>query len=277
MTLTHEQVQRLTEPFEADEHEFIRGFAYIKEEAICGRLDEVDPEWSFTIIAEVTRETNREGATPTIALHARMTVGGVTRDAIGMASVEYMKNYNDRKTGELILRDHVEANEAEKSADTDALKRCARKFGIGRYLTNLPRDEKRNSLVTNTREMENWLSGKQPSPMPQKQAPQGRQDAPATPKKGDKRTFAVTQLETAITKDGKPYYRLTATDSTEILTFSRELFRAWGWADELVDSMQVDGFKTEIEVELTALATPRKDGKGLVWMAVIPEVSEIPF
>jgi len=60
----------------------------------------------------------------------------------------------------------TEANEGEKSAATDALKRCARLFGIGRYLLTLPDN------VKDVDSMARWLKSQgqthptQSSPQP---------------------------------------------------------------------------------------------------------------
>ncbi|MGI8747487.1 MAG: Rad52/Rad22 family DNA repair protein [Deinococcus sp.] len=86
--------------------------AYIDARAVQDRLDAVCPdEWSFAL--EVIPGT----ATPTVK--GRLTVLGVTREDIGEAG--------DGEMGTL------------KAATSDALKRCAVQFGIGRYLYDLPK------------------------------------------------------------------------------------------------------------------------------------------
>lgn len=125
MTITSEHLQILKAPFPPDDHEFLRGMAYLREGAIAERIEQVDPAWR----GEVVNISNREGV---ITVLYRMTLLGVIRENTGMAQVM------QSKAG-------AEANEAEKSATTDAFKRAARMFGVGRYLLSLPRhvnDEK---------------------------------------------------------------------------------------------------------------------------------------
>lgn len=124
MTLTIDDIKVLSKPFQRNEHEFTRGFVYITEEAIAARLDEVDPAWSF----EIQHVGIRDGQG---VCHARLTVKGVTRENVGMQSIETNK-------------DGREMGEAEKGATTDALKRCARLFGIGRYLLSAPKENEFN-------------------------------------------------------------------------------------------------------------------------------------
>ncbi|MHA0044249.1 Rad52/Rad22 family DNA repair protein [Deinococcus sp. PEB2-63] len=86
--------------------------AHIDARAVQDRLDAICPEaWSFTL--EVVPGTRQ----PTVK--GRLTVLGVTREDIGEAP--------EGDLGTL------------KAAASDALKRCAVHFGIGRYLYDLPR------------------------------------------------------------------------------------------------------------------------------------------
>ena len=124
MALTPEQLRILQRPFELDDHEFLeaRGqkLAYLKEDAVTARLEQADPSFTFEII-RLRREADQ-----TIC-EARLTVCGVWRDGVGMQG----------------------AGEADKGAATDALKRAARLFGVGRYLLNAPKNE---------REFKTWLA-----------------------------------------------------------------------------------------------------------------------
>ena len=85
---------------------------YTEEAPISERLDEVDPNWTFEITDKVV---NGNAA----AIYARLTVCGISRDCVGEGS---SNNPGD----------------AQKSAATDALKRGARLFGVGRYLQDAP-------------------------------------------------------------------------------------------------------------------------------------------
>lgn len=122
MTLTKEDVTALTKHFRPNEHEFRNNYAYITESAVGNRLDEVDPAWSWEIINEWTRDNQAICA-------GRLTICGVSRDGVGMQPLTIVSS----KDGKVL-----EGTEPEKSAATDALKRAARLFGIGRYLLDTP-------------------------------------------------------------------------------------------------------------------------------------------
>lgn len=153
-TLTREDVTALTRHFKPNEHEFVRTYAYITEQAITARLDEVDPAWTLTILD--THQRNEQ-----IIVTARLTIKGVSRDGVGMQKIE-RKETTDEKTGEI---KPFESGEPEKGAATDALKRAARLFGIGRYLLDLP------SGTNNIQAISRWLSGNGGSTKPTPPAP----------------------------------------------------------------------------------------------------------
>jgi len=119
--MTPQDIELLCKPFDRKDHEFTRGFVYITEGAITARLDAVDPLWSFQLQQVSVR--GRQAVA-----HARLSVNGVTRENIGMQTIEFVGTTDK------------EAGEAEKGAATDALKRCARLFGIGRYLLDAPKE-----------------------------------------------------------------------------------------------------------------------------------------
>jgi hypothetical protein len=123
--LTIEHLRILQRPFSVHEHEFKDGRVYIRERAICRRIEQVDLDWSLgdPII------TYRDNA---VIVKNSLTILGVTRYGVGMDKVN-------------------SANEAEKSAATDVLKRCARLFGIGRYLLDTP------GYVKDHKALEKWL------------------------------------------------------------------------------------------------------------------------
>jgi hypothetical protein len=169
--MTPDNVKALTAPFEASEHEFLRGMTYLTESAITRRLDEVDPAWSFRISLVEHRADK-------VVVYAALTVCGVTRESNGMEASSYAKG-----------ADHTPENETnypEKAAVTDALKRCARLFGIGRYILDLPEN------VKDMRALETWLnkrSGSTPAnvrqapvntPPPAQTAPDGTGFTPDT-------------------------------------------------------------------------------------------------
>ena len=139
MALTREQLTELKAPFHANDHEFLNGMAYLTEFAITNRIEDIDPAWSF-IVREVKQRDSFGDKTPyTVTVVADLTIEGVTRTGIGQSLVRKAKSGS-------------EANEAEKSAATDALKRAARLFGIGRYLLKLPNN------ISNVEQIGTWLN-----------------------------------------------------------------------------------------------------------------------
>lgn len=138
--LTEQDVQTLRRTFKPNEHEFLRDFAYITEGAVANRIEEVDPSWSFEIIASYTRDNQA-------VVNARLTIKGVSRDGVGMQDIK------EKGTGE-----------PEKGAATDALKRCARLFGIGRYLLDTPPN------VKNMTDLAKWLGGNSQNTSPNSSA-----------------------------------------------------------------------------------------------------------
>jgi hypothetical protein len=146
MTLEARDLQLLSHPFPAEAHKFVQGLPYIHEEVVNQRLDQVDPSWSFIVKSIVTRANAGEGGADvaTVTVHASLIVKGVARDGVGMAVVQKTKAGNS------------EANEAEKSATTDALKRCARMFGIGRYLLAIPKQNGK-TVVSDIAGLKTWL------------------------------------------------------------------------------------------------------------------------
>jgi hypothetical protein len=113
MSLTTEDLKKLSEPF--DEKTIgikVQSFskdrskamlvAYAQHTDVAARLDAVDPTWSTRSVA-----VERLGDIHTVRM--QLTVKGVTRENVG-------------------------DGDDQKSAYSDALKRCAMLFGVGRYL-----------------------------------------------------------------------------------------------------------------------------------------------
>lgn len=221
--LTHEDVLQLTAPFAAHEHDFLQGRTYLTELAITSRMDFIDPAWEFN----VTRvEYNGERVT----VFATLTVCGTSRSSCG----------TDKLKGGV--------GEPEKSATTDALKRCARLFGIGRYILGIPDN------VKDVRAMENWLrtnygapdgeqaSASKPAPTAPiipidehnfgHRAPDTRKPkAAAVPKETLKGVELAAYVTVKVGKDGKPFYQFESSDSqVTAYSFQRAPFRNQGWA-----------------------------------------------
>lgn len=112
-TITKKELQLLCQEFPRDRLRVkVRAFnkdrtramlvPYIEHMAVQARLDEVDPAWSCEGVEQKEIEE-------TVYVRLRLTIKGVTRENVGQG-------------------------EHPKSAYSDALKRCAMLFGIGRYL-----------------------------------------------------------------------------------------------------------------------------------------------
>jgi hypothetical protein len=139
--MTSADVAALTAPFATRDHEFnYSKMIYLTEDAITTRLDEVDPNWSFRVSLVEHRADK-------VIIYAALTVKGVTRESNGYDAAEYRSN-QDR------IPDN-ETNQREKAALTDALKRCARLFGIGRYILNIPNDGR--EAVKDHTALNKWL------------------------------------------------------------------------------------------------------------------------
>lgn len=128
MTLDVNDLKALKAAFPRADHEFKQGYVYLTEDAITNRIEDVDPAWSFDI-----QRMDRIGDQTIVC--ARMTIKEVSREGVGMQLVTSNSNA-----------------EPEKGAATDALKRCARLFGIGRYLLNAPKEGQ---------SFDTWLAGQQ--------------------------------------------------------------------------------------------------------------------
>jgi hypothetical protein len=79
---------------------------YLQHTDVQDRLEEVDPAWSCEVISE-----DRSG--DTVYVRSRITLKGVSRENVGEGG-------------------------DPKAAYSDALKRCAMLFGVGRYLYDSP-------------------------------------------------------------------------------------------------------------------------------------------
>ena len=139
--MTPEQVKELSAPFAVKDHEFTYNkMIYLTEEAITRRMDEVDPNWSFAI-----RMT--EHRADKVVIYAALTIAGVTRERNGFDAAACSK-------GMPALPEN-EVHQREKDALTDALKRCARLFGVGRYILDIPKNG--NDAVKTEKDLAQWL------------------------------------------------------------------------------------------------------------------------
>lgn len=134
--LTPEKLRQLCAPFPPGVVQFKQNFPYIKSKDVIARITAVmgaDWEEVYTTVSvsdrdvwippnERTKEPGRHEVKRHFAVYCQLTIGGVTRGCGG----EGMKE-----------------DEAFKSACSDALKRAARKFGIGLHF---PADNKRGTF-----------------------------------------------------------------------------------------------------------------------------------
>lgn len=134
--LTKQDIETLRAPFPPAEIEFLRGYAYVREQAVNNRLSEVDPAWNMQITAWEYRAENH------VVVMGSMTLGECTRCGVGEQLNEPAK---DRQSGQLLPPKTLDC---AKGAATDLLKRLARLFHVGLYLTELP--DKVKDIVTYT-------------------------------------------------------------------------------------------------------------------------------
>lgn len=150
MSLTQQDVQQLCAAFRRDDHEFVEGRTYLTEDAITARIESVDFNWSFEIQEAIAYGDS-------ISVRGVLTIKGVSRAGIGGNPVQReTKEWENKKwTGRYVpLSAYAVAENgvnAYKAAATDCLKRCARLFGVGRYLLDAPKENEFNS----------WLAQKQ--------------------------------------------------------------------------------------------------------------------
>lgn len=114
--LTKADVEILRAPFQPEEVEFLRGYIYVREQAVNNRLSEVDPSWSMAITAWEYRSDAH------VVVMGSMTLNEATRYGVG----EQKNEGNPAKS-----------LDCAKGAATDLLKRLARLFHVGLYLTEL--------------------------------------------------------------------------------------------------------------------------------------------
>lgn len=254
MGLTHQDLEVLSKPFPAKAHKFNQGLPYIHEVPVGQRLDLVDPSWEWHIMAIERRPNAGQGGKDvgTVYVHVSLIVKGVRRDGVGMAVIQQtnpieIKKWDNAKrenvgTGEFYTN---EANEAEKSATTDAFKRAFRMFGGGRYLLAIPKDDKGKLTVSNVGQLDTWLKtnygeiqdiptyyddeneAQSPSPL----EPDFHNLGNSTPATSEKRTAPITAIEVKF-KDDKPY--LVASGMT---IWSRQPFRDLAFDSTIIEKL----------------------------------------
>ena len=256
--LSKEHVEQLTARFKAEDHEFnYNKRVYLSEEAITARLDEVDPSWSFERLEIWNRGEH-------IIVSGRLTICGVSRDGVGMAKIEFLTD-SDRESGE-----------PEKAAITDALKRCARMFGIGRYILEM------GSKVKDMGTLKKWLSGS--SPIQPVVNPTPAQNQPVNPYNGlavnstsqaatnkppvAEGTYLVYGFTVKLTRTNQPYLIFTVGENTYAYTFTRKPFEPAGY--DVTDWKTVGDHVLPAPAEIKTVIG--KDGRLEVKSAIMQDV-----
>lgn len=228
MTITREELDILKAPFGVDEHSYIRGFWYIAETAVCERIEFVDVSWRWTV-SSVSRS-----ASGIVVARGELDINGVVRSGVGQAAA-LLATRTDRHTGATI---EYEANEPEKAAATDALRRAARLFGIGRYLLNMPRLESGESAINTKQKLADWLGALSgTAPMPARVQPQIAQ----TPT--DETGFCIVrEVEVKTTRTGKKYVSINLDDVRRASLWTRNAFIDAGYSEIEIDTWDEPGW-----------------------------------
>lgn len=249
MTLTSEDVMVLRRPFSPDDHEFhpFTKFAYVKERAISERLEEVDPAFEFRLIGQPIIRVG-EGGKHFMTVLASMIVKGVTRDGVG--TVELYTETKNKTTGESTFTDM----EAEKGAATDALKRCARQFGVGRYLTDLSKSDG----VSDAQSLEKWL--KRQGLAPSQSNNHHHLTTTALPK--ERRQVTLFSVKTRATANGGWKYTIATTRDEndqyqQIVQYERGVFKVKGYVADT--GWQSDGNTEVFQPPVVCWIRPRNN------------------
>jgi len=155
--LTQDILSELKAPFPLDDHELRAGgfseqLVYLTEEPLADRLSEVDPNWEFKIVSTIITDYNLSRP-DSCTVTADLTICGITRSGVGtcVANVKL----GEKKDGKWVKFETpliLPLSETEiKGAATDALKRCARLFGVGGYLLRL-----KGVKIRNANDFANW-------------------------------------------------------------------------------------------------------------------------
>lgn len=140
--ITSDMIEHLKKPFQPRDHGFKprnqqdrangTGYLYLHRHAIEDRLDAVEPGWSYEISDPIYRDDR-------VTFKATITIRGKSRSDYGSAQIV------TNKSGD-------EVNQLEKAGATDAFRRAAAKWGIGRYIKSAP------ATVNNQTDLYKWLT-----------------------------------------------------------------------------------------------------------------------
>jgi len=225
LTLTAEAVEHLKKPFAAQFHDFRQSYVYLAERAVCERIEQVDPAWSF-ILTDMHQRDDQ------IIVTATMTILGTHRQGIGMSEIKMAGK---------------SSFEAEKGAATDALRRCARLFGVGRYLLDTPQSVKDERSLTAWLNTIDQTPAPKPAPAPSKRParkvielpPQDKRADPQGVEEGARKTVSIVKR---ITKAEAPklWFRTSELDGSLLVkAYSRQPFIDKFYCTE-IDWLDVD-------------------------------------
>jgi hypothetical protein len=175
--LTNENLKALAAPFPLGDHELRwDGNVYLTELPLLERLTDIDPNWEFRITSTVVTDYNLSRP-DCVTVNAELTICGITRAGTGSAVADVTTK---DKQGKQLTTPIIRAlnNKELKGASTDAMKRCARQFGVGAYILRT-----KGTSIRNFGDFERWYRrefGEQSQNAP---SPQPRRDTPATPPK----------------------------------------------------------------------------------------------
>lgn len=236
MTITHEVLDKLKAPFPVD-HIFVRVLKineegtraqltrYLRHIDVAERLDSIDLNWSI----EILRTGMADAATSlSVFTQMRLTILGVSRDNVGEA-------------------------EDPKSSASDALKRCAMSFGVGRDYYNAEEVwVDYNELTDRGRE---WTL-KDYELAAQDRSPTSPRAQPGKTKKGAGevgKKSAAPITKSALVKEVRRCGKLLSLSDSEISSWARES------ADVSADKMdvpQLQKFIGELQFEMRKAKIP---------------------
>ena len=184
-----EVFERLTKPFQPREHDInYTGYAYISEMAITTRLDDVVGAFNWQWRTVDLQQSTSTHWVATVELSILSDNGWITRAGVGEGTASINNPYKDGKDPLDDPRYVSNMGEnAAKSAETDAFRRAARHFGIGRYLLDAPKFGQKNF-----KGLENWLLANYAKPT----ASKPQQQQPKQPKRQPVENKRMDELET---------------------------------------------------------------------------------
>lgn len=239
MSLTTDMINKLRAPFSEDKISVKvqsvdrdRGRAtlvrYLQHTDVAERLDEVDPSWSSKIhTIEVLAPANPNDK-ETVFVHMELSIAGTSRDNVG-------------------------EGKDPKSAASDALKRCAMSFGVGRELYDKGRawvdyDPDRDRYRKWT--IEDYfgaMSGQTPPPSPSPQTTRahvGGRPSRSPVRPLGKSSPAKSKRELAMEIDR--YQKLLKLSERDLISWARECA---GVSPDRMDVSQLSKFAGELQFE----------------------------